>query len=73
MGQLIQIHETISAKTKGVFAAVNIAARRMGIGNNEAIRVAKSAEEMVEKGHSPAWAVSYQKALAKRLAKVRLA
>lgn len=66
MGQIIQIHETMSAKAKGAFVAVDIAARRMGVDATAAIEIANTASSMVKQGHSPAWSVSYAKALAKR-------
>lgn len=73
MGQIIQIHETMSAKAKGAFVAVDIAARRMGVGVTVATDLACTASAMVKQGHSAAWSVSYAKALAKHSAPVRSA
>lgn len=73
MGQIIEIHRTTSAKAKGAFAAVDIAARRMGIEPGAATDLACTASSMVKQGHSAAWSVSYAKALAKRSAPVRSA
>jgi hypothetical protein len=47
---VIQLHETKAAKQRGVFAAINIAARGMGLSDQEALRAAKQAREAFKAG-----------------------
>ena len=63
MGQVIHLHQTKQAKAEGVFAAVNIAARRMGISDMDALLAARDAKDRALKGKdSPARVVSDAKA-----------
>jgi len=56
---IIRLQDTRAAKAKGVFAAVNIAARRMGYNPTLALRAAQKAERLFREGPaSPAKAVA---------------
>ena len=50
MSKVIHLHETRSAKAQGVFAAVNIAARRLGYGDRLALRAAQRARDAFTAG-----------------------
>ena len=64
---VIQLHTTKQAKAQGVFGAVNIAARRMGLSCDDALRAAIQARETYQRGGlSPDAAVERQKALLRR-------
>lgn len=60
---IINLHDTRTAKGRGVFAAVNIAARRMGYSPFLALRAAQKAERAFHEGPgSPAIVVADAKA-----------
>ncbi len=60
---VIHLHDTKQAKADGVFAAVNIAARRMGYSDSMALRVAREAKTQFKNGtRSAARVVSEVKA-----------
>lgn len=64
MGQVISILSSKKAKAEGVFAAVNIAARRMGYSERLALLAARDAKDRASKGKdSPARVVSDAKAM----------
>ena len=57
--EVIRLQDTRAAKAKGVFAAVNIAARRLGYNPTLALRAAQRAERLFREGSaSPAKTVS---------------
>ena len=60
MGQILAfVRPQINEKADGVFAAINIAARRMGYSENLAFRAARDAKDRALKGKdSPARVVS---------------
>lgn len=63
MAQVIQLHDSLRAKAAGAFAAVNIAARRMGFSEELALRAARSARQRVlDRDGSPASVVADTKA-----------
>jgi len=71
---IVQLHETRQAKAQGVFAAVNIAARRMGYSDQVALRAAQRAREAYQAGgHSAARVIADQRALLRQSAEGRLA
>jgi hypothetical protein len=51
---VIHMHQAKAAKADGVFAAVNIAARRMGYSESMAFRVARQAKAQFKIGHRSA-------------------
>lgn len=52
---IIPLHTTRQAKAEGVFAAINIAARRMGYSDELALRAARKAkQDVLSKAASPA-------------------
>jgi hypothetical protein len=56
---IIQIHQTKPGKAQGVFAAVNIAARRMGYSDTLALRAAQRARDAYESGgRSAGWVIA---------------
>ena len=60
---IIQIHQTKPGKAQGVFAAVNIAARRMGYSDTLAVRAAQCARDAYESGdRSAAWVIAQARA-----------
>lgn len=63
MSNVIQLHETKQAKARGVFAQINIAARRMGYSGRLALRAAQRArDEYLQGGGSAAKVVSIHRA-----------
>lgn len=63
MGMICQLHEARQAKAKGIFAAVNIAARRMGFSEAMAENAAVRARDAYSAGgQSAARVVSLTKA-----------
>lgn len=67
MSAVINLHETRAAKAAGVFAAVNIAARRMGCSGSIALQAARRAKQRYQAGGvSPAMVISQQNAQLRR-------
>lgn len=63
MSNVIQLHTTKHAKAQGVFAAINIAARRMGCNGDAAVRAAAAAKRAyLAGGRSPARVIADQRA-----------
>jgi hypothetical protein len=56
-GQVVPIHTTKQGKAQGVFAAINIAARRMGLKDHVALQYARRAREDYNGGTRSAAAV----------------
>lgn len=60
---IIHMHETRQAKAQGVFAAVNIAARRLGYSDTLALRAAQRARQRYQAGGvSPARVIADMRA-----------
>lgn len=69
MSNVIPLHQHRQAKAQGVFAAINIAARRMGYSENIAFRAARDAKDRALKGKdSPARVVADAKATLRQTA-----
>lgn len=63
MGIVIPLHQTKQAKAQGIFAQINIAARRLGFSENLAFRAAQKAKQQYLDGAgSPARVVSITRA-----------
>lgn len=71
---VIPLHTTKQAKANGVFAAINIAARRMGRTNDDALRAAIAAKRAyLAGGRSPARVVADERAALRQAAEQVLA